>query len=76
MSQHEVYLAIFCTLKTTSGFIFLLPVVSSDRATNRKQESLANAKVNARQHCVNEMPITGYVVEYNNFSLGMKIQKI
>ena len=25
--QNEVYLAIFCTLKTTSGFIFLLPVV-------------------------------------------------
>ena len=35
-----------------------------------KQESLANAKVNTRQHCVNEMPITDYVSEYNNFSLG------
>jgi len=23
-----------------------------------------------RQHCVNEMPITDYVLEYNNFSLG------
>ena len=34
-----------------------------------KQESLVNAKVNARQHCVNEMPITDYVLEYNNFSL-------
>jgi len=36
-----------------------------------KQESLANAKVNARQHCVNEMPITDYILEYNNFSLGL-----
>jgi len=27
MKQNEAYLAIFCTLKTTSGFIFLLPVV-------------------------------------------------
>jgi len=27
MKQNEVYLAIFCTLKTTSGFIVLLPVV-------------------------------------------------
>ena len=63
-----------------------------------KQESLANAKVNARQRCVslsclcnsltqiqnysssrsskvthfhvNEMPVTDYVLEYNNFSLG------
>jgi len=35
-----------------------------------KQDSLANAKVNARQHCVNEMPITDYILEYNNFSLG------
>ena len=38
-------------------------------STHIKQESLANAKVNARQHCVNEMPITDYVLEYNNFSL-------
>jgi len=34
--QNEAYWAIFCTLKTTSGFIFLLPVVWSDLATNRK----------------------------------------
>jgi len=34
----------------------------------------SNAKVNTRQHCVNEMPITDYVLEYNNFSL--KIRKI
>jgi len=27
MKQNEAYLAIFCILKTTSGFIFLLPVV-------------------------------------------------
>jgi len=27
MKQNEAYRAIFCTLKTTSGFIFLLPVV-------------------------------------------------
>ena len=27
MRQNEAYQAIFCTLKTTSGFIFLLPVV-------------------------------------------------
>jgi len=27
MRQNEAYRAIFCTLKTTSGFIFLLPVV-------------------------------------------------
>jgi len=37
-----------------------------------KQESLANAKVNARQHRINEMPITDYVLEYNNFSLGVE----
>jgi len=30
--------------------------------TDGKQESLANAKVNARQHCVNEMPITDYIL--------------
>jgi len=41
-----------------------------------KQESLANAKVNVRQHCVNEMPIMDYILEYNNFSFGTKIQKI
>jgi len=35
MRQNEAYRAIFCTLKTT-GFIFLLPVVLSDLATNRK----------------------------------------
>ena len=34
------------------------------------QESVANAKANAQQHCVNEMPMTDYVLEYNNFSLG------
>jgi len=27
MRQNKAYGAIFCTLKTTSGFIFLLPVV-------------------------------------------------
>ena len=27
LKQNEAYLAIFCTLKTTSSFIFLLPVV-------------------------------------------------
>jgi len=52
MRQNEAYWAIFCTLKTTSSFIFLLLVVWSYLATNRKQESLANAKVNAWQHCV------------------------
>jgi len=36
----------------------------------QKQESLANAKVNAREHCVNEMPITDYLLEYKKFSLG------
>jgi len=29
MRQNEAYRAIFCTLKTTSGFTFLLPVVWS-----------------------------------------------
>jgi len=36
MRQNEACRAIFCTSKTTSGFIFLLPVVWSNLATNRK----------------------------------------
>jgi len=40
MRQNAAYRAIFCTLKTTSGFMFLLPVVSSDLATNRKPVGL------------------------------------
>jgi len=36
MRQQEAYQATFCTLRTTSGFIFLLPVVWSDLATNKK----------------------------------------
>jgi len=36
MRHNEAYWATFCTLKTTCGFIFLLPVAWSDLATNRK----------------------------------------
>jgi len=36
MRQNEAYQAIFCTSKTTSGFMFVLPVVWYDLATNRK----------------------------------------
>jgi len=85
----------------------LLKSLSTCSSRTNIQESLANAKVNVRQHCVslsclcnsltqiewvadlsqhlgskvthfhvNEMPITDYVLEYNNFSLGMKIRKI
>jgi len=37
--------AIFCTLKTTSGFIFLPPVVWSDLATNRKPVGLVSKAI-------------------------------
>jgi len=36
MRQNKAYQAFCCTSETTSGFIFLLPVVWSDLATNRK----------------------------------------
>jgi len=45
MKQHEAYRAIFCTLKTTSGFTFLLPVVWSDLATNRKPVGLVSKAI-------------------------------
>jgi len=48
MRQNEVYRAIFHTLKTTFGFIFLLPVVSSDLATNRKPIGLVSKAIAAR----------------------------
>ena len=47
MNQNEAYLAIFCTLKTTSGFIFLLPVVRSDLATNGKPVGLVSKAIPA-----------------------------
>jgi len=47
MKQNEAYLAIFCTLKATSGFIFLLPVVRSDVATNRKPVGLVSKAIPA-----------------------------
>jgi len=47
MRQNEVYWAIFCTLKTTSGFIFLLPVVWFDLATNRKPVGLVSKAIPA-----------------------------
>jgi len=45
MKQNVAYLAIFCTLKTTSGFIFLLPVVWCDLATNRKPVGLVSKAI-------------------------------
>ena len=51
-------------------FWYQLTQVVPNKVQRTVQERLANAKVNARQHCVNEMPITDYVLEYNNFSLG------
>jgi len=47
MKQNEAYQAIFCTLKTTSGFIFLLPVVWSDLSTNRKPVGLVSKAIPA-----------------------------
>jgi len=48
MKQNEAYWVIFCTLKTTSGFIFLLPVVWSDLATNRKPVGLVSKAIPAQ----------------------------
>jgi len=45
MKQNEAYRAIFCTLKTTSGLIFLLPVVWSDLATNTKPGELVSKAI-------------------------------
>jgi len=47
MRQNKAYQAIFCTLQTTSGFIFLLPVVWSDLATNRKPVGLISKAIPA-----------------------------
>jgi len=47
MKQNEAYRAIFCTLKTTSGFIFLLPVMLSDLATNIKPVGLVSKSIPA-----------------------------
>jgi len=47
MRQNKAYQAIFCTLKTTSGFIFLLLVVWSDLPTNRKPIGLVSKAIPA-----------------------------
>jgi len=47
MRQNEAYEAISCTLKTTSSFMFLLSVVQSDHATNRKPAGLVSKAIPA-----------------------------
>ena len=50
MKQNDAYWDIFYTLKTTSSFIFILPVVWSELETNRKQEAKLNAR-GGRPYC-------------------------
>jgi len=47
MKQHEAYRTISCTLKTIFGVIFLLLVVWSDLATNRKWAGLISKTIPA-----------------------------
>jgi len=63
---------LFCTVNQLLNVdpAFLTHWICTMLALLLRQESLANAKVNAQQHCVNEMLIMDYVLEYNNFSLG------